>query len=342
MARTKIRIGVSSCLLGNEVRYDGQHKRDDFLTEVLDPFAEWVPVCPELELGLGVPREPIRLVSRPAGGDAPPRLVAERSGADHTEAMQAYAERRVAELAKADLDGYVLKKGSPSCGMERVRVYPVKRGPARRDGVGAFARVLLEALPLLPVEEEGRLHDPALRESFVERVFAYARWKAALAQGGGGDLCPPAERGRSPSHSRGMTRGALVAFHTAHKLSLLSHSPAAYRRLGALVGRLGKGSIAAQVAEYGAGFMEALRVPATRGRHVNVLQHMLGYFREALPLEDRKELETIVADFGKGLVPLVVPLTLVRHHVRRQGVEYLAGQTYLDPDPKELCLRNHV
>ncbi len=337
MARTRIRIGVSSCLLGRKVRYDGQHKRDDFLTEVLAPFVEWVPVCPELELGLGVPREPIRLVGRRAAGDTMPRLVAERSGTDHTEAMQAYAERRVAELAGADLDGYVTKKGSPSCGMERVAVHPAPRGsarwgsarstseprgPPRREGVGAFARVLMERLPLLPVEEEGRLHDPALRESFIERVFAHARWRAAVGAG--------------------MTRGRLVAFHTAHKLSLLAHSPAAYRRLGALVGRLGKGSITAQVAEYGVGFLEALRVPATRGRHHNVLQHMAGYFREALAEGDRKELEGIIADYGKGLVPLVVPLTLVRHHVRRHGVAYLAGQVYLDPDPKELCLRNHV
>jgi uncharacterized protein YbgA (DUF1722 family)/uncharacterized protein YbbK (DUF523 family) len=329
MARTRIRIGVSSCLLGKEVRYDGQHKRDEWLTEVLAPFVEWVSVCPELELGLGVPREPIRLVARPGEAGAAPRLVAERSGADHTEAMQAYAERRVAELARADLDGYVTKKGSPSCGMERVKVHAPARapgarssGPPRRDGVGAYARVLMDRLPLLPVEEEGRLRDPALRESFVERIFAHARWKAALAGG--------------------MTRGKLVAFHTAHKLALLAHSPAAYRRLGALVGKLGKGSIAGPVAEYGAGFMEALRVPATRGRHLNVLQHMAGYFRAALAPEDRKELEAIVADYGKGLVPLVVPLTLLRHHVRRQEVEYLAGQTYLDPDPKELCLRNHV
>jgi uncharacterized protein YbgA (DUF1722 family)/uncharacterized protein YbbK (DUF523 family) len=320
MARTRIRIGVSSCLLGRKVRHDGQHRRDDFLTEILDPFAEWVPVCPELELGLGVPREPIRLV----GGSEAPRLVAERSGADHTEAMRRWAEARVAELARADLDGYVTKKDSPSCGMERVRVHAppgTKAGPPRRDGVGAFARVLLARLPLLPVEEEGRLHDPALRESFVERVFAHARWKQALP---------------------GLTRGGLVAFHTAHKLTLLAHSPAAYRRLGALVGSQQKGSIAPVAAEYGKGLMEALRVPATRGRHTNVLQHMLGYFREVLAADDRKELEQVVADYGRGLVPLVVPLTLVRHHVRRNGVGYLAGQVYLDPDPKELCLRNHV
>lgn len=317
MARARLRIGVSSCLLGKKVRYDGQHKRDDFLTEVLAEFTEWVPVCPELELGLGVPREPIRLVGKAEA----PRLVAERSGADHTEAMQAYAERRVAELAAEDLDGFVTKKDSPSCGMERVRVHNPKGGPPRREGVGAFARVLLERFPLLPVEEEGRLHDPALRESFVERVFAYARWKAARP---------------------GMTRGGLVAFHTVHKLTVLAHSPAAYRRLGALVGGLTKGPIGKVADEYGRGFMEALKVPATRGRHTNVLQHMVGYFRDVLAQDDRKELEQVVTDYGRGVVPLVVPLTLVRHHVRRCGVAYLAGQVYLDPDPKELCLRNHV
>lgn len=318
-ARARIRIGVSSCLLGRKVRYDGGHKRDAFLTETLEPFVEWVPVCPELELGLGVPREPIRLVGRAEA----PRLLAERSGADHTEAMRAWAEERVAELATEDLSGYVTKKDSPSCGMERVRVHPAGGGGRpRRDGVGAFTRVLLKTLPLLPVEEEGRLHDPALRESFVERVFAYARWKAALAAG--------------------MSRAGLVSFHTAHKLTLLAHHPAAYRRLGALVGGQGRRPMPAVQADYGAGLMEALRVPATRGRHTNVLQHMLGYFREVLGEDDRGELEQVVADFGRGLVPLVVPLTLFRHHVRRHGVEYLAGQVYLDPDPKELRLRNHV
>lgn len=318
-SRHRVRVGVSSCLLGRKVRYDGQHKRDPFLTETLDPFVEWVPVCPELELGLGVPREPIRLVGRPGA----PRLVAERSGADHTAAMRAFAEARVAALAREDLAGWITKKDSPSCGMERVRVHPARGGgPPRREGVGAFVRVLRERLPLLPIEEEGRLHDPALRESFVERVFAYARWKAAVAGG--------------------MTRGGLVAFHTAQKLALLAHSPAAYRRLGALVGGLGRGSVAAAVAAYGAGLMEALRVPATRGRHVNVLRHVLGYFRDVLPADDRRELEEVVKDYARGLFPLVVPMTLVRHHVRRHGIGYLAGQVYLDPDPKELCLRNHV
>ena len=260
--RPRVRLGVSSCLLGSKVRYDGGHKRDDFLTETLAPFVEWVPVCPELELGLGVPRESIRLV----GLTQAPRLVAERSGADHTDAMRAYAEKRVARLIEEDLSGYVTKKDSPSCGLERVRVHPARGGQPRRDGVGAFTHVLQQRLPLLPVEEEGRLHDPALRESFVERIFAYARWKVALVNG--------------------MTRGRLVEFHTVHKLTLLAHSPAAYRRLGALVGGLGRRPIGSATAEYGEAFMAALRVPATRGRHTNVLQHAAGYFRELLGVED--------------------------------------------------------
>jgi uncharacterized protein YbgA (DUF1722 family) len=228
----------------------------------------------------------------------------------------------VEELSRLDLSGYVTKKDSPSCGMERVRLWPEKGGPPRRDGVGAFARVLMERLPLLPVEEEGRLNDPHLRESFVERIFAYSRWKAAL--------------------EAGMTRGTLVRFHTIHKLALLAHSPDAYRKLGRIVAGLGKGRIDGAVEGYGAAFMAALKVPARRGRHANVLQHMLGYFREVLEIADRRELEASVKDYQRGLVPLVVPLTLLRHHVRRHGIAYLADQVYLDPDPKELMLRNHV
>ncbi len=321
MPRTRPRLGVSSCLLGRKVRYDGQHKRDAFLVDVLGPFVEWVPVCPELEVGMGVPREPIRL----AGDPAAPRLVAERSGKDHTTAMVRFAEARVRELAGLGLDGFVLKKGSPSCGMERVRVYGPKGGPPRRDGVGMFARALRDRMPLLPVEEEGRLADPALRESFVERIFAYARWRAAVAAG--------------------MRRADLVRFHAAHKLALLAHSPAAYRALGALVGG-GTAAMGATVEAYGGRFMDALRVPATRGRHANVLQHAAGYFKDLLDAADRRELAATVADYAKGHVPLVVPLTLVRHHVRRHagapGIDWLAAQTYLDPDPKELMLRNHV
>jgi uncharacterized protein YbgA (DUF1722 family)/uncharacterized protein YbbK (DUF523 family) len=312
-----LRIGVSSCLLGEQVRWDGQHKRDAFLAGRLAAYAAYVPVCPEVELGLGVPRETIRLERR----DGEVRLVAPRSGRDLTEDMRRYAGRRVAALEREDLDGYVLKKDSPSCGMERVRVWG-GRGAPSRDGAGAFARALRERLPLLPIEEEGRLHDDALREAFVERAFAYRRLKDLL-------------RGR-------WTLGQLVAFHAREKLLLLAHDPAAYRRLGPLVARA-KGRPRADVArEYGAGFMGALARLATRGTHVNALQHAAGFFKDALAADERAELAEVIADYRRGLVPLVVPITLVRHHVRRAGVEWLRGQTYLEPHPKELMLRNHA
>jgi uncharacterized protein YbbK (DUF523 family)/uncharacterized protein YbgA (DUF1722 family) len=311
-----LRVGVSSCLLGEQVRYDGQHKRDAFLADRLARFVELVPVCPEVELGLGVPRETIRLERR----EGAVRLVAPRSGRDLTEAMRRYAERRVAALARADLDGYVLKKDSPSCGMERVKVWN-ERGQAPKEGRGAFAEILLRRLPLLPVEEEGRLHDDALRENFVERVFAYRRVKDLFA-------------GR-------WTLRELVAFHAREKLLVLAHDPAAYRRLGPLVAGA-KGRPRAEVArEYAEGFTTALVKLATRGRHVNVLQHVAGFLKH-LPPGDREELADLIADYRAGLVPLVVPLTLIDHHVRREGIPWLAGQTYLRPHPKELMLRNHV
>ena len=311
------RLGVSACLLGRKVRHDGAHRRDAFCADVLSDFVEWVPVCPEVEAGMPVPREPIRLV----GESAAPRVLALRSGTDWTEALTAFAARRVAELEALDLSGWITKKDSPSCGMERVRVHGERGGAPRRDGVGSFVRVLRERLPLLPVEEEGRLRDPLLRESFVERIFAYARWKAALAEG--------------------MGRGELVEFHARHKLAVLAHAPAAYRRLGRIVGAAKGRPFAEVAAEYGALLLQALALPATRGRHLNVLQHAAGHFKRAAT-EDRRELEEVIRDYGRGHVPLVVPLTLLRSLVRRHGVAWLAAQTYLDPDPKELMLRNHA
>ncbi len=314
--RTPLRLGVSSCLLGERVRYDGGHKKDDFLTGLLARFVELVPVCPEVELGLGTPREPIRLQR---DGDLV-RLVAPKSGKDHTEPMRRFAERRVRALARLDLCGYVLKKDSPSCGMERVRVWG-GRMPSR-DGRGAFAAVLMAELPLLPVEEEGRLRDPGLRESFVERVFAYRRLK---------DLF----QGR-------WTLGELVSFHAAEKLLVLAHEPAAYQRLGRLVAGA-KGAPRAEITRaYAEVYMSALARPAPRGRHVNVLQHMAGYLKDLASADERQELAEAIEDYRRGLVPLVVPVTLVKHHVRRHGIAYLAGQRYLEPHPKELMLRNHA
>jgi uncharacterized protein YbgA (DUF1722 family)/uncharacterized protein YbbK (DUF523 family) len=317
MTAPPIRIGISACLLGEEVRYDGGHKRDPFLTDVLGRFVEWVKVCPEVEIGMTTPREPIHLTQR----DGVIRLVAVKSGVDYTGRMDAYAVRRADALARERLSGYVLKKDSPSCGMTRVRVHG-GNGPPARDGVGRFARALLARFPQMPIEEEGRLNDPRLRENFIERVFAYRRLR---------DLFDSA-----------WTLGALVKFHTAHKLVLLSHSTAAYERLGRVVARAKSMDLDTLRDQYTAGFMEALAVPATRARHVNVLQHMAGYFKKTLDAGSQEELRARIEDYRQGLVPLIVPLTLLRHHVRQQAIEYLAGQLYLSPHPKELMLRNHV
>jgi len=316
-ASAPIRIGVSACLLGQEVRYDGGHKRDSFLVETFGRYVEWVPVCPEVEMGLGTPRETLRLVRM--ASDV--RLVMPKTGADHTEAMRAYAARRVSELAKENLSGYVLKRSSPSCGMERVRVFDAHGVPAK-SGRGLFAEALLQYFPHLPVEEEGRLADPSLRDNFIERVFAYARLRALFS-------------GR-------WKLGDLVAFQTAHKLLLMAHSPQAYQRLGRLVAEARSVPRAALHGRYEAEFMGGLREMATPRRNVNVLEHMVGYFSKQLDADSRQELQAVIRDYRSGIVPLVVPLTLIRHYVRKYDVAYLCGQVYLEPHPKELMLRNHV
>jgi uncharacterized protein YbgA (DUF1722 family)/uncharacterized protein YbbK (DUF523 family) len=313
---TPIRIGISSCLLGAKVRFDGGHKKDDFLVNTFGEWVRWVPVCPEVEVGMGTPRESIRLVR----GDGKVRLVAPKSGRDWTDAMREYSQSRVGALAGEDLCGYVLKKDSPSCGMERVKVYG--EGMPAKVGRGAFAEVLLERFPDLPVEEEGRLCDPRLRDNFVERVFAYDRVKRLFAAR--------------------WTVGGLVAFHTAHKLQLMAHSSLAYTALGRLVAAA-KGAPRDELARtYTSTFMQGLKVIATARRNTNVLMHILGYFKKLLDAAARAELLAVIEDYHRGLVPLVVPLTLIRHHVRVHRVAYLEGQTYLEPHPKELMLRNHV
>jgi uncharacterized protein YbgA (DUF1722 family)/uncharacterized protein YbbK (DUF523 family) len=315
--RRPIRVGISSCLLGNEVRYDGGHKRDRYLTDTLSHFFEWVPVCPEVEMGLGTPRETLRLM----GDLQAPRLIFAKTQADQTDGMQAWAKTRLDDLAKLDMCGYLLKSDSPSCGMERVRVYGSSGIPSK-NGVGIFARALMDRFPLLPVEEEGRLHDPALRENFVERVFCYRRWRDVIA--------------------RRLTLGKLVAFHAAHKLLLLAHSPKHYTELGQLVAGAKRLPPAETESRYGALFMTTLRVKATTKKHANVLHHILGYFKNNLDGRDKAELLELIADYHRGLVPLVVPLTLLRHHLARINVPYLQDQIYLTPHPKELMLRNHV
>lgn len=315
---TSIRLGIAQCLLGEKVRYDGGHKRDDFLMGTVAPHVTWVPVCPEAESGMGIPRPPVRLE---VGTDGETLMVDPKAGKDHTASMTRFSKARVRELADEDLDGYVLKKDSPSCGMERVRLYSDKGMPIRK-GVGLFAAELIARFPHLPIEEEGRLNDPGLRENFFERVFAYRRLKALF--------------------DKGWKPGDVVRFHTAEKMLLLAHDPQGYRALGRLVAEV-KNTPRAELQQcYSDSFMTVMRKLATPRKHVNVLQHMQGHFSDQLEPQARAELVELIADFGNSLVPLIAPVTLVRHYVRRFEVAYLAGQSYLEPHPKELMLRNHA
>ncbi|MCG3175250.1 MAG: hypothetical protein MOGMAGMI_00172 [Candidatus Omnitrophica bacterium] len=315
----KPRIGISSCLLGQKVRYDGQHKHDAYLTKTLGPFVEWVAVCPEVEAGMGVPRPTVRLV----GDAASPRMVEESSGRDWTETMTRWAAARVSELARMDLSGYVLKKDSPSCGMERVRVYARAGTAPRREGRGLFAAALMDRLPLLPVEEEGRLNDPPLRENFIERVFAYHRYRALL--------------GSAP-----LTRSALVAYHAQEKFLIQAHHEPSLRLMGRLVAGLKGRDLRQAAQEYGRLYMGALARQATVRTHTNVLEHLFGFFSDRLDPSERRQVLEVIRQYHRRLVPLVVPVTLVRHFVRKYDITYLLGQSYLEPHPKELLLRNHA
>lgn len=312
-----IRIGVSTCLLGQKVRYDGGHKRNHYLNEVLGRWMTWVPVCPEMEIGLGVPRPTIRLEhSRPT-----PRLVEPKGTKDLTERMEEFSIAKVEELRRAELDGYVLKNNSPSCGMERVKVFG-KGGVPSKNGVGIFARILMEKMPNLPVEEEGRLNDPGLRERFIQHVFCRHRWRTMIG--------------------RGSTRANLIAFHTAHKLILRSHNEAGYRRLGRIVASAGTISDEQLFDAYESEMSRCLQTQPSTKRNANVLYHALGYLKRLLEPIEKQETVQLIEDYRNELVPLIVPITLFRHHITKHGVPYLQGQLYFEPHPKELMLRNRV
>jgi uncharacterized protein YbgA (DUF1722 family)/uncharacterized protein YbbK (DUF523 family) len=312
------RIGISACLLGDQVRFDGGHKRDRFLTDVLAAHVDYVRVCPEVEVGMGTPRETLRLVR---AGPASVRMVTTRTGIDHTDAMAGWSARRLSELEREDLSGYILKKDSPSCGMERVKVFG-ESGMPERNGRGIFAAALLQRFPGLPIEEEGRLSDPRLRENFIERVFAYQRLRRFFAAR--------------------WTVGGLVRFHTAHKMSLLSHSTTRYRELGQLVAAAAAVARGSLRIDYESRFMTTMAIVATPRRHTNVLMHMAGHLKTLIDPASKQELTACIDEYRRELVPLVVPLTLLRHHARTHQVAYLLGQTYLEPHPRELMLRNRV
>jgi len=313
-----LRLGISSCLLGQEVRFDGGHCRNGFALETLGPKAEWVAVCPEMGVGMPSPRPTIRLQEN-AEGEV--RLVEPRSGEDHTDAMREFSRAKLAAVGPERLDGYIVKKSSPSCGLERLPVY---RGDHKlhKNGVGIFTHYLRTEYPELPIEEEGRLNDPRLRESFIEQIFCRNRWRKAS--------------------EAGWTRKRLIDFHMAHKMLLWAHDEKIYRELGGLVGRFGQKPDDEIFAEYGLGFLRCLQIKATTKRHVNVMQHAMGYLKDKLTSHDKKNLNATIEDFREGLVPLVVPLALLRFNIQQHSIEYLMQQLYFDPFPKQWALQNYV
>ena len=313
----RMRIGISTCLLGEKVRYDGGHKLDRFLVETLGFYVEYVPVCPEVECGLPVPRESMHLVGDPDN----PRLVTTRTGVDHTKRMDNWANKRVRELESEDLSGFIFKSGSPSSGMEGVKVFN-DRGRSSKRGVGMFARAFMEHFPLIPVEDDRRLHDPALRENFIEAMFTCGRWRKLL----------DGEK----------TIGGLGSFHAAHKLLIRSHSRRHCDKMERLVGE-GEGPSASLVfSRYETLLMEALKRKTTRKKNADVLVHAMGFFRKTISPYEKLELLKAIESYRGELVPLVVPLTLIRHYVRKYGQPYLDGQLYLNPHPMEVMMKNHV
>jgi uncharacterized protein YbgA (DUF1722 family)/uncharacterized protein YbbK (DUF523 family) len=313
---SRVRLLVSACLLGEQVRYDGQHKYDAYLVESLGRFVDFERVCPESDSGMSTPRPSMHLVGDPRA----PRLIS-RTGTDLTEQMRTFVERKLRELEGIELCGYVCKKDSPSSGMARVKVYD-QLGKAERIGSGIFTAAFMERFPHVPVEEEGRLHDPHLREAFVERVFCRRRWLDLIA--GGRRL------------------GRLVEFHADHKYLLLAHGRAAYTELGRLVAAGKSLGTEALFESYERGFFAALARPATVKKVTDVLQHMVGFFKKALSSDEKAELLETIEGYRSGVVPLIVPLTLIKHFVRKHQVDYLARQVYLRPYPAELMLRNQV
>lgn len=312
-----IPVGISTCLLGKEVRHDGGHKHSRYCTQVLAKHFEFRSICPELEAGLGVPRPAIHLREHEDGL----HLVESKGSKDHTEGMQNFIAEVLPSLA--NLRGYILMAKSPSCGMERIKIHNAEGSFMHRDGRGMFAEALMKAYPLMPVEEEGRLHDNMLRENFIERVFAYDDWMQNVA-------------------GENLTKQALIDFHTRHKFTLLAHSEKIYRQLGPMLGDL-KSEPLEQIADrYIHQFMEAMTQRVSRGSHVNAMQHLLGFLKEGMSAEEKTVLLEQIEAYRRGEIPLVVPMTLLRLAQRKEPVDYLHSQKYLTPYPDELGLRNNV
>lgn len=314
---TAIKIGVSACLLGEHVRYDGGHKHDHYITDTLGRFFSFLPVCPEVGCGMSTPREAMRLVGDPAN----PRLMTRQSHIDKTDQMLAYCESKTRQLGDEDLCGFIFKKDSPSSGLFRVKVYGPTGMPSK-TGSGLFAAAVARSFPLLPVEEEGRLNDPAIRENFIERVFCYRSWKDFL--------------------QKAPVMGGVVEFHSRHKLLMMAHSPQIYREMGVLVAHGKELPMPELLLRYEELFMKGLALHATTKKNTNVLMHIMGYFKKELDHVEKAELLEVIGQYHDHLVPLLVPLTLLKHYVRKYDQSYLKQQVYLSPHPTELMLRNHV
>lgn len=313
---SNITLGISSCLLGNKVRHDGGHKRNIYVTSTLSEYFDFRPYCPEMAIGLGTPRPTIRLTR----SDSTIRLTgSDNAGLDVTDEMNAWSTSAIPGMH--DLSGFILKNNSPSCGMERVRVYDANGAPSR-DGIGLFADNLMKAMPWLPIEEEGRLNDALLRENFIQRVFVYYRWQQMTRQA--------------------FTVSQLMEFHQRHKFILLAHDEEEYRKLGPLIASVTKANLQQIADEYLARIMTCLKSRASRKRHSNVLMHVMGFLKNKIDSDDKQELIEILESYRNGRVPLIVPVTLMRHHLRRFPDEYISSQYYMSPYPEELMLRNTI
>ncbi len=312
----KINIGISACLLGQTVRFDGGHQHDHYLTDVLGKYFEYHPLCPEVAIGLGVPRSSLRLI---ANAEGEPQAIMPNTGVNHTEALRQFADRAVPKLP--EISGYILKKKSPSCGMERVRIYSDKGMPIA-NGMGIFAQRLIENCPLLPVEEEGRLFDLRLRENFIKRVYVYAEWQRLVRDG--------------------LTYHHLLQFHSRHKLLLIAHHYGNSKLLGKLIANFSPDNLSTVAQEYIALFMQTLKRLPDRRHHGQVLTRIVATINKHLKPEQQKDVSKLIEEYLAGYVSLATPVRMIRHYLTQVGEPYLELQSYLKPYPEELGLMNGV
>ena len=318
MVSQKLNLGISSCLLGNQVRFDRGHQHDRFLTDTLGLYANFHPVCPEVECGLPIPREAMRLVGDPDQ----PKLIGRKTGKDYTEQMQKWIPARLDELEKLNLDGFIFKRMSPSNGMERVKVYSEKGGMPQHNGVGSFARAFMQRFPNIPVEEDGRLNDPRIRENFIQRIFIHRSWRRVTDEN--------------------KTAHGIIDFHTHHKYSLFSHSEPIYRGMGKMIAQAGVLTPNELFSDYEDQLMMCLKKPASHNTHTNVMTHIFGYFKKDLDNDEKSEMLEILENYREGNIPRIVPITLLKHYTRKYTKTYLEDQSYLNPHPLKLKLLNHV